>query len=139
MKPEHYNDEKAAERVFLNPLRVEEELAKNPSWMLYYGAQAAKWQAIADVKRIEAKERRGLLASELEAAGKKTTGVTLEAAQDSDPHYVKLMKHHAQAEEQAREFSNAYNALDKKQFALQAINRRNDRDGALSKPSSFQG
>lgn len=139
MKPEYFNDEKAAERIYLTASNVEEELAKNPSWMNYYSSQAAKWQAIADLKKIEAKERRGVLAKELRASGVKVTGAILEAEQDADPEYVNLMKTHIKAKEQAEEFTGAHYALDKKQFSLQALNKRNDRDEVLQRAQSYQG
>lgn len=134
---ELYNEEKAADRVYLNTSQLEVELAKNPSWMLFYSTRGADWMKEADISKIEAKNRRGQVEDELKKSGAKVTGASLEAAQDRDPKYLALMHRHYEAKSEANKYYGALTALDKKQFSMQQLLKSNKTEENATKSISY--
>ena len=139
MKPEKFDYERLVERIFVNRANIEEELAKNPSWMAYYSAQAATWQQIVDIKKAQIKDRKGEISKELRQDNAKVAAHIIEAEQDTDETIRKLVSELGEAQKQATLFTDAHYNLDKKQFSLQSLNKRNDREEVLSRAQSYQG
>ena len=137
MKPEKFDHEKYVERLYLHSSRVEEELCKNPSWMGYYGSQAAMWQKLTDMKKAEVKALRGDLAKQLKRDNPKMAVGTIEAEVDSHKEYLSAHNRFLDYKEQADLFTQAHYALDKKQFSLQSLNKRNNREEEVTKARTF--
>lgn len=138
MKPELFNYDKFVERIYLHPSNVEEELAKNPSWLAYYGSQAAAWESIEDLKKVERDTRGSQVMVELKDSGTKATDAYTTAKKQTDQEFLKLAKELRIAREQVSLYKNAVSALEKKQFSLMAINSRNKSEEHYSGHSSFQ-
>jgi hypothetical protein len=138
MKLDKFDEKVCIERVYIHLDNVEEELAKNPSWLSYYSRQTALWQCQADDYKMRMKTRRGELAKELKESNPKITAVAIEAELDTDSEFLKLHKEYLKIKEQADLYTFTHTDLEKKQFSLQSINSRNKREESFSKSISYQ-
>lgn len=138
MKPEKFNNEKFVEIVEVRIFNLVEELAKNPSWLAYYGAQATAWESIEDLKKVERDTRGSQITVELKDSGSKATDAYINARKQIDEEFLKLARELRVAREQVGLYKNAVNALEKKQFSLGAINNRSMVEENYSGHSSVQ-
>lgn len=140
MKPEKFDYEKYVQRVFLNPNSIVEELAKNPSWIAYYGAQLTKWEEVADKYKMLRDDRAAIITVELKDSGEKgMTDKYIEARTKIDEEYKEHSKKLGLARAEAQQYKLAHFAMDKKQFSLQALNNRSMSEENHSKSTSYQG
>lgn len=137
---EYFDEKKYLDRVYLNPNNIGEELAKNPSWIAYYGSQVARWDRAVDTYKMQRDERASEIIVELKDSGEKgMTDKYIEARTKVDDEFKKHSKNLRLAREQAQLYKNAHFAMDKKQFSLQAMNNRSMAEENHSKAISYQG
>jgi predicted nucleic acid-binding Zn-ribbon protein len=137
--PELFDAKKAFADVKVDMNNLEEELAKNPSRIAFHSHQYARWEGLADHKKLQREARSAQNYNQLvKDNGKAPTAVALDAFNNADEEYTKYAKALAVAREQAESYKGILSALDKKQSSITHLNNRYLKESGLG-GVSYQG